>query len=118
MPRFHPTPSGRDTRFAVLAGISAAGFLLLAIALLKLQVVDHGEYQRLSQENRVRLEVQRAPRGAIFDRNGVLLADNRPSYNIVFKPLPAESTARVRAAVRADWLARVAWASARLRPPA
>jgi penicillin-binding protein 2 len=91
----------------VLALVAVAGFGLIAIGLLRLQVVEYDDWRRLSEENRVRLEVLRAPRGAIYDRHGVLLADNRPSFNIVFRPSPAESLQRVRATVSSDWVHRV-----------
>jgi len=61
-----------------------AGFALITVGLLNLQIVDHSNFLKLAQENRIRLEVMRAPRGAIYDRNGELLADNYPSFNIVF----------------------------------
>ncbi|NOT32555.1 MAG: penicillin-binding protein 2 [Candidatus Eisenbacteria bacterium] len=111
MPRPLATRFDRDGRLGVVAAIGFAGFTALTIALLRLQVVEHDEYRRLAQENRVRLEVLRAPRGAIFDRNGLLLADNRPSFNIVFKPFPAESVERVRTVVGGDWLERVSEAA-------
>ncbi|MEO5988392.1 MAG: hypothetical protein ABIU54_13190, partial [Candidatus Eisenbacteria bacterium] len=106
-------PSGpprhiRDERFGVLGAIVLAGFGLVAMGLLRLQVVQHEELSRLSEQNRIRLDVIRAPRGAIRDRFGRLLADNQPSFDIVFRPLPAESTTRVRAVVHQDWVARVA----------
>jgi penicillin-binding protein 2 len=90
-----------------MALAAGAGFTLVAVGLLRLQVVEHEDWKRLSEENRVRLEVLRAPRGAIYDRHGVLLADNRPSFNIVFRPSPAESLQRVRATVGSDWVRRV-----------
>jgi penicillin-binding protein 2 len=91
--------SGRldlEQRFALLAATAVGGFLLVVLGLLRLQVVQYDKYRRLSEENRVRLEVLPAPRGAIFDRNGELLADSYPSFNIVFRPVPAESTQRAR----------------------
>jgi penicillin-binding protein 2 len=107
MSRSSPEKRSREQRFVLLAALTLGGFALIAVGLLQLQIVDHEEYQRLAQENRVRLEVLRAPRGTIFDRHGVLLADNVPSFNIVFRPLPAESTQRARAAIDPAWLARV-----------
>ena len=89
-----PARRDRERRFAALVTITLAGFALIVLGLL-------------SEENRIRLEVLRAPRGAIFDRNGELLADSYPSFNIVFRPMPAESTARTPATVRADWVHRV-----------
>jgi len=97
----------KEQRFWTLAVMAAGGFALIAVGLLRLQIVQHEHYRRLAQENRVRLEVLRAPRGAIFDRNGVLLVDNHPSFNIVFSPLPAESLERARQVVHPEWLLRV-----------
>lgn len=87
--------------------IAAAGFTLIVAGLLHLQVQQHDYYQRLAQENRVRPEVLRAPRGAIYDRRGLLLADNHPSFTITFRPLPAESLARARATIDPAWVRRV-----------
>src|SRR5688572_19913834 len=103
-----PGRRDRDRRFATLAALTLAGFGVITLGLLRLQVAEHERYRQLSEENRVRLEVLRAPRGAIVDRNGVLLADSYPSFNIIFRPMPAESTLRARAVVRTEWLDRVA----------
>ena len=35
------------------------------------------------------------------------MADNQPSFDVVFRPMPAESSSRARARVDSDWLARV-----------
>lgn len=97
----------REQRHLALLGIAVAGFSLIAVGLLRLQIQDHEYYRRLSMENRIRLEVLRAPRGALFDRHGELLADNTPSFNIVFRPMPAESAQRVRWTADSTWLRRV-----------
>lgn len=80
---------------------------MVGIGLLRLQVVDHEKYSELSKENRVRLEVLRAPRGAIYDRHGDLLADSAPAFNILFRPFPAESAQRTALTRTSEWLARV-----------
>jgi penicillin-binding protein 2 len=97
----------RESRFLVLALTALGGFLLVVAGLLRLQVARHEEFKRLAEENQVRLEVLRAPRGAIYDRHGELLADSKPSFDIVFRPFPAESTERIRSALGPEWLARV-----------
>jgi penicillin-binding protein 2 len=97
----------KDARFAVLSGFVLAGFALVLLGLLRLQVVQHDDLQRLAEQNRIRLDVLRAPRGAIRDRRGRLMADNQPSFDVVFRPLPAESISRVRARIHTDWLSRV-----------
>ena len=97
----------RERRFAALVVLACAGFGIVVLGLLKLQVTDHDQYAELSKENRVRLEVLRAPRGAIFDRHGALLADSAPSFGIVFRPFPTESTRLAQVTRDPHWLARV-----------
>ncbi|WP_111414211.1 penicillin-binding protein 2 [Billgrantia lactosivorans] len=55
---------------------------LLAGRLVYLQVVQHEVYTTRSEKNRVRVEPLPPTRGLIYDRNGVLLAENRPTYNL------------------------------------
>jgi penicillin-binding protein 2 len=40
----------------------------------------------LSERNRVRIKKIPAPRGTIYDRNGVVLADTRPAFNLYLIP--------------------------------
>lgn len=47
-----------------------------------LQVVEHDHFATLSNSNRVRLKALPPSRGLIYDRNGVVLADNIPSYRL------------------------------------
>lgn len=56
--------------------------VILVARLLVLQVFRHDYYTDLSQGNRVRIEPLPAPRGLILDRNGVVLAENRPAYQL------------------------------------
>jgi penicillin-binding protein 2 len=98
----------REQRLLLPVIVALVGFGIVTVGLLRLQVTDHAKYAELSKENRVRLEVLRAPRGAIFDRHGELLADSSPSFSIIFRPFPAESTARAREVRSPGWLSRVA----------
>lgn len=102
-----PPQRDKDTRFGALAAIGLAGFFLVFLGLLRLQVLQHDELKRLADQNRIRLDVLRAPRGVIRDRHGRVLADNQPSFDIVFRPAPIESTLRVRSVIASEWLARV-----------
>lgn len=61
--------------------------LLLLVGLLifrvwQLQVRDGPYYRDLSQDNRTRAMILRPARGLIYDRNGLLLANNVPSFNL------------------------------------
>ena len=48
-----------------------------------------GEYYSDKAENqRIRLIPIPAPRGAIFDRNGKILVDSRPTYNVTLSNEP------------------------------
>lgn len=75
----------------------AGAFLLLFIRLFYLQVIHGEELRRLSENNCIRIQSTDPSRGMIFDRNGMLLVDNRPSFdlNIVLKDAkPAEQTVK------------------------
>ena len=54
--------------------------------LVYLQVINHQHYTTLSNDNRVKVTAIPPTRGLIFDRNGVLLADNIPSYQLEITP--------------------------------
>ncbi|MGC1509974.1 penicillin-binding protein 2 [Ketobacter sp. MCCC 1A13808] len=56
--------------------------LLLITRMVYLQVLQYEKYSNLSDENRVTIEPIAPTRGLIVDRNGQLLADNRPSYAV------------------------------------
>jgi penicillin-binding protein 2 len=100
-----PNESVRDHRSTVMVTMVVVGFGLIVTGLLQLQVVHSDRYRELSESNSVRREIRRAPRGVIRDRFGAVLADNQPGFNVVFRPFPAESTAR---RLDAHWLEEVA----------
>jgi len=55
---------------------------LLTLRLWQLQVRDGPHYLELSQDNRTRSILLHPARGLIYDRNGKLLANNVPSFNL------------------------------------
>ena len=57
-------------------------FLVFGARLWQLQIIQGAEYTLKAERNRVRRIPTIAPRGAIFDRNGVVLVENRPSFDI------------------------------------
>ena len=59
-----------------------AAFVVLFIRLIYLQVIMGDEYRRLSLNNSIRLQSIDPPRGRLYDRNGDLLVDNRPSFDV------------------------------------
>lgn len=71
--------------------IQVVAFVLLAILgvrLYFLQIVQGDYWSGRAENQRIRLIPIPAPRGAIFDRNGKILVDSRPTYNVVLSNEP------------------------------
>ena len=60
--------------------------LTIVVRLIYLQIIDHEHFNTLSNDNRVNILPIPPTRGLIYDRNGVLLAQNLPSFNIELIP--------------------------------
>ena len=60
--------------------ILLVGFLISR--LIYLQIYQHEYYSTVSDNNRIYSQSISPTRGLIYDRNGVLLADNKPSFNL------------------------------------
>ena len=74
------------SRALVISILVTLVFLLLLLRLYDLQITHNEHYQTLSNDNRVRVLAIPPTRGLIYDRTGHLLADNRPSYELVITP--------------------------------
>src|SRR3954470_2713552 len=87
-------PRGR-TRLVRMAVFAA--FLLLSLQAWRLQVVQGRAYREQADYNRVRVSAIPPMRGVIYDRNGVMLAANTPSFVVSVVPadLPKEREAGV-----------------------
>lgn len=68
---------------AVVIGVVV---LIIILRLIYLQIYSHELYSTLSQNNRVSLVPIDPTRGLIYDRNGVILAENRPAYSLEIVP--------------------------------
>ena len=75
-------------RIATIQGLAFLLLGLLGARLYFLQIVKGDYYSERAESQRVRLIPIAAPRGAIFDRNGRLLVDSRPTYNVVLSNEP------------------------------
>ena len=78
--------------------IVAALICLLMLAgllfrLAWLQIVDYKHFADLSENNRIRLMELPPTRGLIYDRNGVILAENKPTYHLEITPEQVEDMA-------------------------
>jgi penicillin-binding protein 2 len=76
----------RNSKSVFLIVTVAVFFSLIMLRLAYLQLFQADLNIRLSKENSMRLRVIPPPRGCIYDRNGEILARNRPSYSICVLP--------------------------------
>jgi penicillin-binding protein 2 len=74
-------------RRTIVALVFSAALLAVLLARLGyLQIYSHEHYTTLSQNNRVSLQPLAPTRGLIYDRNGVVLAQNLPSFTLELVP--------------------------------
>ncbi|HEY8570783.1 penicillin-binding protein 2 [Microbulbifer sp.] len=71
----------RNRMLVAIVGVVALLGVLVA-RLYNLQIVNYENYRTQSDENRIQVRPVPPTRGLIYDRNGVLLADNRASYTL------------------------------------
>ena len=79
MDRFKLSLAGREKvgLFVVLTIL-----LVLSAGLVKLQIVEHARYAEESENNCIRVVPVIPRRGVVFDRDGRIIIDNRPSYTV------------------------------------
>ena len=81
----------RETRIftnrAIVALVLSILLMLVLVArLVNLQIIEHKTYTVLSDKNRMHISAVPPTRGLIFDRNGLLLAENLSSYSLELVP--------------------------------
>ncbi len=70
-------------RRLMVAAVAVVVLLSLVLGrLYQLQVVEQEHFATLSNSNRMRYKALPPTRGLIYDRNGVVLADNLPAYRL------------------------------------
>jgi penicillin-binding protein 2 len=74
----------------VISGIAMTALLVIVCQLWYLQVLEGGRFQEASEKNRIRVRPIAAPRGILFDRNGLPLVDNRPAFTLSLIPRELE----------------------------
>jgi penicillin-binding protein 2 len=86
--RLRPAPG----RLRLVALLMTAAFVALGLQAWRLQVVQGRAYREQADYNRVRVSAIPPMRGVIYDRNGVILAANAPSFVVSVVPadLPKE----------------------------
>ncbi|KZN50706.1 penicillin-binding protein 2 [Pseudoalteromonas luteoviolacea] len=88
-----PTIRDHSAEANLFARRAFVGFVFVVILIgvllnniYTLQVEKHETYQTRSNDNRIKVIPIAPNRGLIYDRNGVLLAENRPVYNLEVIP--------------------------------
>ncbi len=71
-----------ENRIRVLAAVFGILMLALSVRLFLMQTLEHDKYYKMSEENRIRIVPETAFRGIVYDRNGDVIVENRPSYAI------------------------------------
>jgi penicillin-binding protein 2 len=94
---FHPHARRRRSLSAILFLVMALG--LLGAAFFRTQIVKNGEFALRADDNRFDILPVPAPRGAVYDRNGQMVAETVTGYSLAVAPGPRDS-------IRA-WLAPV-----------
>ncbi len=69
-------------RFNIITVILILMMTALVLGAFKLMIVEGSKYREISDNKRIKDIHITAPRGNIYDRNGVLLAGTRPSFSV------------------------------------
>jgi penicillin-binding protein 2 len=70
-------------RAFLLGGFFGVGMLALGGRLAHLQLLETQKYEKLSASNQFNFKLMPPPRGLILDRNGAVLASNRPNFRLL-----------------------------------
>lgn len=76
----------RERRRLVFSITLLAAFALIEMRLFFMQVINRPDFLRQADANHIRAEAIEPTRGSIYDRNGNLLVENRPSYTLYAHP--------------------------------
>lgn len=70
-------------RRVVVGGVAVVLLTCVLVArMYYLQVIQYDHHTTLAENNRIHVQPIPPTRGLIFDRNGVIIADNRPSFSL------------------------------------
>lgn len=79
-------PKELKARLPLLYVAAALGMFAVLVRMWHLQVMEADYFRELSRNNRLRLVKTTAPRGLIYDRNGIRLVENRPGFDLMLVP--------------------------------
>jgi len=73
-------------RTTAFLGVIGVLFVVFAVRLFNLQIIQGDEWEQEAEANRTESISLQTQRGVIFDRNGIVLAQNIAAYNIIITP--------------------------------
>ena len=73
-------------KIKIVVALLVIAISILIVRLGYLQVVKGTEFSQKSENNSVRFRRIKPLRGLIMDRNGIVLVDNRPSFDVIYIP--------------------------------
>ncbi|HDS74308.1 MAG TPA: penicillin-binding protein 2 [Firmicutes bacterium] len=82
-------------RTSVVMIAIVVGFLVLGVQLYRLQIQQHDDYARRSEQNAMRTVPISAVRGRILDRSGNIIVGNRPAYTLGVIPAEVADAAKL-----------------------
>ena len=71
-----------DNRILVIKILVAIVGIVFALRLIDLQIINGESYKEQSEQKMLRQTTIEAPRGEIYDRNGVVLATSKLAYDV------------------------------------
>jgi penicillin-binding protein 2 len=120
MSRFNDESQNFDARLSAIQYFTLVIFLVLGVRFWALQIVKYEELNKASIENRLRRIPIPAPRGNILDRNGKILVDSRPAFNLIVnrEDLRKQNFDALLGILRENLGVDPAWARAQIDDPA
>lgn len=110
--RYEEKPAQFILRGFLLPIVLVISIGILLFRLFSLQIVQGEKYRKLADSNRIRTQIVHAPRGVIFDRNGIPLVLNMPGFRRVASASAEKKNAEVAVTTeviaKADALALIA----------
>ena len=78
----YPDRETISKNITILQIVTLIIFVFFAFSFYSIQIIQNKYYLDKAENNKLQIQEISAPRGLIYDRNGQLLADNKPSFSL------------------------------------
>jgi len=79
-------PAEFKKKIRIVVVIFLVALSILVVRLGYLQLLKGSEFKKKSENNSIRYRIIKPLRGLIRDRNGIILVDNKPSFDVLYIP--------------------------------